>query len=143
MAAGPDRLSITGPEIRPRQDIASDRPASCPCAAQNEAAGSKRFRLARFCDHLSSLDRLATLDLDFACIRVSGDETVGMADEDQIAIAFELVACIGDDAALGRFDRGALGQGYVDPIIATGPEGLNDASARGPAEFGLNLGRSG
>src|SRR6516165_2188448 len=91
--------------------------------------------LSRFRDGLTPLHRFAALDFEIAIIRVSRHETVWMADQNQIAVALQFAAGIGDDTALRRLDRSAFGDGYVDAIIAAGLEALNDAAARGPAEF--------
>jgi hypothetical protein len=40
-----------------------------------------------------------------------------MADEDQVAVAFELVASIGHDAVLRRLDRSALRHRDIDAVI--------------------------
>ena len=58
-------------------------------------------------DHLPALDLFAALDVELAVVAVSGDEAVGMLDEDEVAVAFQPVARVDDDAALGRPNRGA------------------------------------
>src|SRR5262245_32878677 len=55
-------------------------------------------------DGLPALDLIAALDLDLAGMGVGGDEAVGMPHQDEVAVALELVARIGDHALLGRLD---------------------------------------
>ena len=108
--------------------------------------------LAGLGDDLAALDRVAALDVELAIVGVGGDEAIGMADQNQIAVAFQLAAGIGDDAVFRGPHRGALGNGNVDAVVVAGFEALNDAAARRPAEFrrsarrvglgrGLGLGR--
>src|SRR5262245_14830218 len=65
--------------------------------------------LAGFADDLSALDHLAALDQEFLGVSIGGDVTIRMANEHEVAITLELVAGVGHDAILGRFDRRALG----------------------------------
>ncbi len=62
-----------------------------------------------------------------------------MADEDEIAVAFELAAGIGDDAVLGRLHRRAFRHRDVDAVIAAALEALNDSAPRRPAEFRVGI----
>src|ERR1700733_3180001 len=96
--------------------------------------------LSGLADHLTALDHLAALDVELAVVGVSRDEAVGMADQDQVAVTLELAARVGDRAVFGGPDRGAFGNGDVDAVVAAGLEALNDAAARGPAEFGRGSG---
>ena len=52
-------------------------------------------------NHLAAFHGLAALDQNVAGMRVGGDKTVGVANQDQIAIALELTAGIGNDAVFG------------------------------------------
>jgi len=58
-----------------------------------------------------------------------------MPDQDQIAIALQLVPGIGDDAAFGRFHGGSFRNGNIYPVVAARFKCLDDAPARGPAKF--------
>src|SRR5580704_15031183 len=53
-------------------------------------------------DHLAAFHRFAALDQDVAGVGVGGDEAVTVTHQHQIAVALELVAGIGDDAAAYR-----------------------------------------
>ncbi len=90
--------------------------------------------LAGFGDDLPALDGLAALHIDLGIIRIGRNEAIGVADQNEIAIAFELIAGIGDDARLGRFHRRAFRQRDVYAVIAG--KAANDPAARRPAEFG-------
>ncbi len=94
--------------------------------------------LAGFRDHLAAFDGFAALDHDFAGIGVGGDEAIGVADQDQIAVAFELIAGIGDNAVLGRLDRRAFRHREIDAVVLQAvrlrSEGGDDAAAHRPAE---------
>ena len=62
-----------------------------------------------------------------------------MADEDEIAVALEFVAGIGDHPAFGRFHRRALGESDIDAVVAGAPllpKPDDDTALGGPAEFG-------
>src|SRR5215471_5628502 len=56
--------------------------------------------LARLCDHLTASHGVVALDHQLAGMRVGGDEAVGVPDQDQVAVALELAARIGDDAVV-------------------------------------------
>src|SRR5215470_14633896 len=70
---------------------------------RGDAAGLPGMR-----NHLAAFHGLAALDQNIAGMRVGGDETIGVANQDQIAIALELTAGISDDAIFRGFDRGTL-----------------------------------
>src|SRR5271170_6922571 len=97
--------------------------------AQSEAQlrGGEVAGVAGFGDHLPALDLIAALDVEFAVVAVSADEAVGVLDEHEVAVAFEPVARVDDDPALGRPDRRASGHGDVDAVVAAGLEPLDDA----------------
>ena len=96
--------------------------------------------LAGLGDHLPALDRVAALHHHFAGMRIGRHETVGVTDQNQIAVALELVAGIGDDAVVGGLDRRAFRQREIDAVIllagGLGSEAGDDAAACGPAETG-------
>src|SRR5690349_19065245 len=68
-------------------------------------------------NHLAAFHGLAALDQNVAGMRVGGDETIGVANQDQIAIALELAPGISHDAVFRSLDRGALRHGKVDAVI--------------------------
>src|ERR1700738_4951639 len=57
--------------------------------------------LTGFGDGLAALDGVAALHQQFTGMGIGGDVTVGMPNQNQVAIALELIARIGDDAILG------------------------------------------
>ena len=71
-------------------------------------------------------------------MRVGSDETVGVADQNKIAVALELAAGIGDHAVLRCFDRRAFRHREIDSVILhairLGTERDNDTTAHRPAE---------
>src|ERR1700722_17174255 len=71
--------------------------------------------LAGMRNHVATFDVVAALNQDIAGMRVSGDETVGVAHQHEIAVALEFVAGIGDDAVFGGLDRRAFGNREIDP----------------------------
>src|SRR6266849_2929940 len=54
-------------------------------------------------DHLAALDLIAALDQELRGMGVGGDVAVRVPHQDEIAVAFQLAARIGDDAVLGGF----------------------------------------
>src|SRR5690242_15696634 len=96
-------------------------------------------------DHLAALHRLAAFDQNVAGMRIGGDEAIGVADEDQIAIALQLTAGIGNHAVLCGLDRGALRHGEIDPVILDAirlrSERRDHAAAYRPAESRQATGR--
>ena len=99
--------------------------------------------LARSCDHLTAFDGIAFFDLQFGIVGIGGDKAVVMTHQNRIAIAFQLVARIGDNAVFGSLDRRAFGQSDVDAIaLFSGlfTEAFQDMTARRPAEFGCGRG---
>src|SRR5262249_56446942 len=89
-------------------------------------------------DDLPALDLIATLDHQLAGMRVGGDEAVAVAYQDQVSVAFELVARIGDDALLCGLHRRAFRHREVDAVIVLPvglrPEARDDPAAHRPAE---------
>src|SRR3984893_9065208 len=74
-------------------------------------------RLTRVRDDLPTFDLVAALDQKLLGVSVSGDVTVRMPHQDEIAVALELVAGIRHRAVLGRFDRRVLRHRDIDSII--------------------------
>src|SRR3954447_6053922 len=87
--------------------------------------------LAGLCDRLTALHRIAALYFELAIVGIGRHEAVGVADEDEIAVALELAAGIGDYAVIRRFHGRAFGHRDVDAVIAA--EAADDAAARRPA----------
>ena len=56
-------------------------------------------------DHLTFFHVVAATDTDALRMRIGGDVTVIVPDQDQIAITFEFVARVGDGSARGGVDR--------------------------------------
>ena len=92
-------------------------------------------------------DLVAPLDQDLLVIGVGRHPVIGVADQHQIAIAFELVAGIGDHAVLSCLHRGALRDRDVDAVIVAAVRARtelgDDAALHRPAEAvaGHRLGR--
>src|ERR1700686_1984701 len=59
-------------------------------------------RLTRFGNDLAALDCIAALHQQFTRMGICGDVTVGVPNQNQIAITLELVSGIGHDAILRR-----------------------------------------
>src|SRR3954463_12700023 len=74
-------------------------------------------RLTRFGNDLAALDRLPALHHQFTRMGICGDITVGVPNQDQIAITLELISRIGDDAVFGRLHRRAFGNGDIDAVV--------------------------
>src|ERR1700730_9741397 len=74
-------------------------------------------RLTRVRDDLPTFDLVAALDQKLLGVSVSGDVTVRMPHQDEIAVALELVAGIRHRAVLGRLDRRVLRHRDIDSII--------------------------
>ncbi len=94
--------------------------------------------LPRLGDHLTATDLVVALDHEFARMRIGGDETVGVAHQDEIAVALQLVARIGHDAVLGRPHRSALGNREIDAVtlltIGFRPEAGDHPASHRPAK---------
>src|SRR5271170_6098311 len=101
--------------------------------------------LAGLGDHLTAFDRVALLDQDFAGVSIGRDETVAVTNQQEIAVAFKLVAGVSDDTILGSLHRCAFRDGEIDAVILQavrlGSEACDDAATYGPAEGGQTAGR--
>src|SRR6476646_4685261 len=96
--------------------------------------------LARLGDDIAAFHRVAAAHEEILVVRIGGDPAILVAQEDQVAIALQLVAGIGDHAAFGSAYARTLGNGDVDALIA-GAVGLlaiggDDLAADRPAEAG-------
>ena len=74
--------------------------------------------LSRVADHLPARDVIAFRHHELFRMRVSGDITVVMADQGEIAVALKLASGIADDPVRGGTDGRAFGNRDVDPVIA-------------------------
>src|SRR5471030_1578878 len=66
-------------------------------------------RLTRFGNDLTALDGLAALHQQLTRMGICGDITVGVPNQNQIAITLQFISGIGDDAVFCRLHRRALG----------------------------------
>src|SRR6266851_6060043 len=73
--------------------------------------GSDIAALADAADDLAALYLIAALDQKGVAMGIGGDPAIGMADQQQIAEAAQLVAGIDDDATVGGAHRRAQGGG--------------------------------
>jgi hypothetical protein len=94
--------------------------------------------LTGFGDDLTALDLIAALDGNLAIIGISGGKAVGMTDQHEIAISFQLASGIDDGAVFSRFHGCALRHGDIDAVIGAGFERLDDPAAHWPAEFRID-----
>src|SRR6266851_3476682 len=98
-------------------------------------------------DGLASAHRVAALDEQLVAMRVGGDPAIGMLDQNQIAVAAQLVAGIGDGSAIDGIDRGAARRGDVDPVIVLAacgdPVAGEDMAAYRPREMAATRQRRG
>src|ERR1700754_3569821 len=94
--------------------------------------------LARLGNDLAALDGFAALHHEFTRMGIGGDVAVGVPDQDQIAVALELISRIGNDAVFGSLHGRALGHRDVDAVvglaIGLGAIAGDDAAAHRPAE---------
>ena len=79
---------------------------------------------------LAAPDDVTTFYEDDRTVRIGRHPASGMFDENQIAEALQLVACIGDDTIFGGPDGCALPRRDIDAVIiqaaGAGTERLND-----------------
>jgi len=83
-----------------------------------ELRRSDLARLTGFGNGLAALDGIAALHQQFTGMRIGGDVTVGMPNQNEIAITLELISGIGDDAVFGRLHRGAFRHRQIDDCDA-------------------------
>src|SRR5579862_7940595 len=91
--------------------------------------------LPRLGDYLSASDSIAAFHVDLTIVGIGGHETIRMTDEHQIAVAFQIVAGIGNDARFRCLHRRSFRQSDVDSLVAARLIALNDSAARWPPEF--------
>src|SRR5262249_11905916 len=89
-------------------------------------------------DDLTAAHLVAALHQDLLIVCVGRHPVIGMADQNEIAVALELVAGVRDHAILSRHHRGSLRHGEVDAVIVAaiglGAEARDHASLHRPAE---------
>ena len=95
---------------------------------------SNRPALPGFGDCLSALHFIAALDLQLTVMCVGRHIAIGVTDQDQIAIALELITGKGDFAFFARFNLRSLRDGDVDAVAAIS-EIMNDMSAHRPTKI--------
>src|SRR5260370_21096932 len=81
-------------------------------------------------DHLAAVHRVALLDEQLVAMGIGRDPAIGMLDQHQIAVAAQLVAGIGDDAAFDGLDRGTARRCDLDAVIVRAVS--RDPAARQP-----------
>ena len=91
-------------------------------------------------DDLTAPHRLAATHADRVVVAVGGHPPVGMAQDQKVAEARQLVAGIDDDAVLGRVHRGAARRRDVDAVVvqpaALRPEARQHLAPYRPEESG-------
>src|ERR1700736_1570770 len=74
-------------------------------------------RLTRFGNDLAALDGVTALHQQLTRMGICGDITVGVPNQNQIAITLQFISGVGDDAVLRRFDRRALGHRQINAVV--------------------------
>src|SRR5450759_1056460 len=74
-------------------------------------------RLTRFGNDLAALDRVPALHQKLTRMGICSDVTVGVPNQNQIAITLELVSGIGHDAVFRRLHRRAFRHRQIDTVI--------------------------
>src|SRR5262245_31279362 len=100
--------------------------------------------LAGLGDDIAALYRVAAPHEQILVVRIGRDPAILVPEENEIAIALQLVAGIGDHSALGGAHAGAFGDGDVDAFVSGAVRllavGGNDLAADRPAEPGIGIG---
>ena len=78
--------------------------------------------LAGLADHLTALDGLALLHVQFAGVRVGGDEAVRVAHQHEIAVTLQFAARVGNDTVFGGLDRVPSGTATLMPSFWPPPD---------------------
>src|SRR5260370_26409902 len=88
---------------------------------------------------LALANGIAALDEQLLAMRIGGDPAIGMLDQDQIAVAAQLIAGICDSSGVDRGHRGAARRGDVDAVIVFAarrdPVPGKDVAAHRPGEM--------
>src|SRR5207249_2904455 len=72
---------------------------------------------ADFGDDLAPVDPVTLLDEELVQMGIGGDPAARMLDQDEVAVAAQLVAGVGDGSAVDRSDRSTSRRRDVDPVI--------------------------
>src|SRR3954453_18880521 len=64
-------------------------------------------RLTRLGNDLAALDRIPALHHQFTRMGICGDVTVGVPNQNEIAVTLQFIAGVSDDAVFGGLHRGA------------------------------------
>src|SRR5439155_20291000 len=90
-------------------------------------------------DRLAAVDRVALFYEQPVAMGIGRNPTAGVLDQHEIAVAAQLVAGIGDNAAVDRSDRRAARGSDVDPIVTAAVAGDTvagqDRAAHRPGEM--------
>jgi len=96
-----------------------------------------RTGLAGFGDDLPALDAITAFHEDFRIMGIGRDPTIVVSDQNEVAIALELGASVGDRTGLSGVDFGPVRDLKVETVVVsavrTGSEPGNDPSANRPA----------
>src|SRR6266480_3329155 len=99
-----------------------------------DVAGLPRAR-----DDLAAFDLVAALDQELLGVGVSGDVAVGMAHENEVTVALELVAGIGHGSVFSSFHRRVLRYRDIDAVVllavGRGAVAGDHAAVRRPAKL--------
>src|SRR3954470_12894369 len=100
-----ERLSLPRSALRAVEELKRVNRGRSLADLEVELRRPHLTRLTRFGNDLAALDRIPALHHQFTRMGICGDITVGVPNQDQIAITLEFISRIGDDAVLGRLDR--------------------------------------
>src|SRR5690348_10662026 len=95
-----------------------------------------RTGLAGGADHVATVDVSTLGNTHRTKVSIGRHITVGMTDEDEVAITFNARADIDDSAVVGRLDRGTIGHFDIDAGTLGRGEVHQHATAYRPAEAG-------
>ena len=87
-------------------------------------------------DRLAARDLVAALDQDLIAMPIGRDPAVRMFDENEVAVAAQLIAGIGDNTPIGRLYCSTTRGGYIDAVvvcpISSRPVGSQDVPTNRP-----------
>ena len=70
-------------------------------------------------DRLAARDLVAALNQDLITMTIGRDPTIRVFDENEVAIAAQLIARIGDNTPIGRLYCSTTRGGYIDAVVVT------------------------
>ena len=82
--------------------MGAGQPAKSLCGSRNAAAAIRLRPTAGFGNDLAAPNGVAALHQHFTGVGISGDIAVRVPNQNQVAVALELIAGIVDDTVLGR-----------------------------------------